>query len=86
VSGLSWTVALDGNRDFIGKPALVAEREAGPQRKLVGLVLSFVFSSSPSLPPHAANVKIPMSASSHSKRRIHTPLCNYSGNIHFKGG
>jgi aminomethyltransferase len=39
VSGLAWTVAIDGNRDFIGKPALVAEREAGPQRKLVGLVL-----------------------------------------------
>jgi aminomethyltransferase len=39
VSGLAWTVALDGNRDFIGKAALVAEREAGPQRKLVGLVL-----------------------------------------------
>jgi aminomethyltransferase len=39
VSGLAWTVALDGNRDFIGKPALLAEREAGPQRKLVGLVL-----------------------------------------------
>jgi aminomethyltransferase len=39
VSGLAWTVALDGSRDFIGKPALLAERDAGPQRKLVGLVL-----------------------------------------------
>ncbi len=39
VSGLAWTVALDGNREFIGKAALVAERAAGLQRKLVGLVL-----------------------------------------------
>jgi aminomethyltransferase len=39
VSGLAWTVVLDGNRDFIGKAALLAERDAGLQRKLVGLVL-----------------------------------------------
>ena len=39
VSGLAWTVVLDGNRDFIGKEALVAERAAGPARKLVGLLL-----------------------------------------------
>lgn len=39
VSGLGWTVVLDGNRDFVGKEALVAERDAGPTRKLVGLVL-----------------------------------------------
>ncbi len=38
-SGLAWTVAFEGNRDFIGKPALVAQREAGVKRKLVGLLL-----------------------------------------------
>ncbi len=39
VSGLAWTVAIDDTRDFIGKQALVAERAAGPARKLVGLLL-----------------------------------------------
>ena len=39
VSGLAWTVVLEGNRDFIGKEALLAERAAGPARKLVGLLL-----------------------------------------------
>jgi aminomethyltransferase len=38
-SGLAWTVAFEGNRDFVGKPALVAQREAGVKRKLVGLLL-----------------------------------------------
>ena len=38
-SGLAWTVALDGDRDFVGKAALLAERSAGPARKLVGLLL-----------------------------------------------
>ncbi len=38
-SGLAWTVALDGNRDFIGKEALVARQQAGVARKLAGLVL-----------------------------------------------
>jgi glycine cleavage system T protein (aminomethyltransferase) len=38
-SGLSWTVVLEGKRDFIGKEALDAERAAGPARKLVGLLL-----------------------------------------------
>ncbi len=38
-SGLAWTVALDGDRDFIGKEALVAERSRGSARKLVGLLL-----------------------------------------------
>ena len=33
------TVALDGNRDFIGKEALVARQQAGVGRKLAGLVL-----------------------------------------------
>lgn len=38
-SGLAWTVAFEGNRDFIGKAALVAARDAGMERKLTGLVL-----------------------------------------------
>jgi aminomethyltransferase len=38
-SGLAWTVALDGPREFIGRAALLAQRAAGVQRKLVGLLL-----------------------------------------------
>ena len=38
-SGLAWTVALEGNRDFIGKAALLAQRDAGLARKLTGLLL-----------------------------------------------
>jgi aminomethyltransferase len=38
-SGLAWTVALEGTRDFIGQAALEAQRAAGPVRKLVGLLL-----------------------------------------------
>ncbi len=38
-SGLAWTVALEGNRDFIGKAALEKQQAAGPARKLVGLLL-----------------------------------------------
>ncbi len=38
-SGLAWTVVMDGTRDFIGKPALASQREAGPARKLAGLLL-----------------------------------------------
>ncbi len=38
-SGLAWTVALEGNRDFVGKAALEKQRAAGPARKLTGLVL-----------------------------------------------
>ncbi len=38
-SGLSWTVALEGHRDFIGKVALLAAREAGVKRRLAGLLL-----------------------------------------------
>ncbi len=39
-SGLAWTVALDGEREFIGKRALLAQK-SGPQplRQLLGLVL-----------------------------------------------
>jgi len=35
-SGLAWTVALEGERDFIGKKALLSQR---PARQLLGLVL-----------------------------------------------
>ncbi|MGH8129640.1 MAG: glycine cleavage system aminomethyltransferase GcvT [Steroidobacteraceae bacterium] len=38
-SGLGWTVALEGMRDFIGKEALERQRAAGSARKLVGLLL-----------------------------------------------
>jgi aminomethyltransferase len=38
-SGLAWTVVLDGNRDFVGKEALAAQKAAGVARKLVGLLL-----------------------------------------------
>jgi aminomethyltransferase len=36
-SGLAWTVALEGARDFVGKAALLARK---PARELTGLVLS----------------------------------------------
>ena len=40
-SGLGWTVAWDPqDRDFIGRPALAAQKANGVPRKLVGLVLS----------------------------------------------
>ncbi len=39
-SGLAWTVAFDpAGRDFIGRAALEAQREAGVPRRLVGLLL-----------------------------------------------
>ncbi len=39
-SGLAWTVAwAPEDRSFIGRPALEAQRQEGPRRKLVGLVL-----------------------------------------------
>ena len=38
-SNLDWTVAMDGEREFIGRGALHAQRAAGITRKLVGLVL-----------------------------------------------
>jgi aminomethyltransferase len=38
-SGLAWTVAWEPERDFIGRPALVAQKAAGAPRKLVGLLL-----------------------------------------------
>ena len=39
VSGLAWTVAMNDERDFIGRSALQAERENGVRQQLVGLVL-----------------------------------------------
>lgn len=40
VSGLGWTIGWKpGERDFIGRKALEAEREAGPAQKFVGLLL-----------------------------------------------
>ena len=38
-SGLAWTVALEGNRDFVGKDALLKQRDTGVARKLAGLLL-----------------------------------------------
>jgi aminomethyltransferase len=38
-SGLAWTVVLEGNRDFVGKEALLAQQKSGVARKLVGLLL-----------------------------------------------
>lgn len=39
-SGLGWTIAWEPeDRDFIGRTVLEAQREAGPKRKLVGLLL-----------------------------------------------
>ncbi len=38
-SGLGWTVAIKDDRDFIGRSALLVQRQAGLQKKLVGLVL-----------------------------------------------
>jgi aminomethyltransferase len=38
-ANLAWTVALDEGRDFIGRAALEAQREAGVPRRMVGVVL-----------------------------------------------
>jgi aminomethyltransferase len=38
-AGMGWTISLSDDRDFVGKSALVAEKEAGIEYKLVGLVL-----------------------------------------------
>jgi aminomethyltransferase len=38
-AGMGWTLALKDDREFIGKAALLAEKEAGIEYKLVGLVL-----------------------------------------------
>ena len=38
-AGLAWTITLDEGRDFIGRPALEAQKAAGVPRAMVGLVL-----------------------------------------------
>jgi len=38
-AGMGWTLALKDDREFIGKAALLKEKEAGIEYKLVGLVL-----------------------------------------------
>lgn len=38
-SGLAWTVALDVERNFIGRPALEAQLGSGVPRQLIGLVM-----------------------------------------------
>jgi aminomethyltransferase len=38
-AGLAWTVALDPDRDFIGRAALEKQRAAGVPRAMVGLVM-----------------------------------------------
>jgi aminomethyltransferase len=38
-ANLGWTVALDEGRDFIGREALQAQKDAGVQRVMVGVVL-----------------------------------------------
>ncbi|MGH8034260.1 MAG: glycine cleavage system aminomethyltransferase GcvT, partial [Lysobacterales bacterium] len=38
-SALGWTVAMKDQREFIGRKALAAQKEAGVGRRLVGLVL-----------------------------------------------
>jgi len=39
VAGLGWTLALDGERDFIGRTALLEQRDAGIKQTFVGLLL-----------------------------------------------
>ncbi|OUS14067.1 glycine cleavage system protein T [Gammaproteobacteria bacterium 53_120_T64] len=40
-ANMAWTIALqDGERDFIGRSAVLAARDAGPQDKLVGVLLT----------------------------------------------
>ena len=38
-SGLEWTVALSGRRDFIGRAALEAQKATGVPHRLIGLVM-----------------------------------------------
>ena len=38
-AGLAWTVALDGERNFIGRPALEAQRAAGVPTQMIGAVM-----------------------------------------------
>jgi aminomethyltransferase len=38
-AALAWTVAIDDDRDFTGRPALEAQQAAGVPRRMVGLVM-----------------------------------------------
>jgi len=38
-SGLAWTIAMKDGREFVGRPALEAQKAGGVARKLVGLLL-----------------------------------------------
>jgi aminomethyltransferase len=38
-AALTWTLALDGDRDFIGRAALLAAKAAGVKREMIGLVM-----------------------------------------------
>lgn len=38
-AGLAWTVSMDEGRDFIGRDALLAQKAAGVNRALVGIVM-----------------------------------------------
>ncbi|MBP9800545.1 MAG: glycine cleavage system aminomethyltransferase GcvT [Sterolibacterium sp.] len=38
-AGLAWTLAMQGERDFIGKPALLAQQARGTAHQLTGLLL-----------------------------------------------
>lgn len=38
-AGLAWTVALEGERNFIGRPALEAQRASGAPRQMIGAVM-----------------------------------------------
>ncbi len=38
-AALTWTLALDGNRDFIGRAALLTAQAAGIKREMIGLVM-----------------------------------------------
>ncbi len=38
-SGLAWTVAMDGERDFIGRAALAAQKAAGDIPRFIGVLL-----------------------------------------------
>lgn len=65
--GLEWTVALD-RAPFIGRDALMAEKQRGPAWKLVGLEVSWEalealyesFGLPPSLPPQARRDGLPV--------------------------
>ena len=38
-ASLTWTLALDDDRDFIGRAALLAARDGGISREMIGIVL-----------------------------------------------